>query len=36
MEALEAIFTGKSTRPFANRPVEDEKIQTILRADEQA
>ena len=32
MDALEAIFTRKSTRKFLDKPVEDEKIQTILRA----
>ena len=32
MDTLEAIFTRKSTRKFLDKPVEDEKIQTILRA----
>ena len=32
MDTLEAIFTRKSTRKFLGQPVEEEKIQTILRA----
>ena len=32
MDTLEAIFTRKSMRKFLDKPVEDEKIQTILRA----
>ena len=32
MDTLEAIFTRKSTRKFLDKPVEDEKIQIILRA----
>ena len=32
METLQAIFTRKSTRSFSDRPVEDGKIRTILRA----
>ena len=32
MDTLEAIFTRKSTRKFLDKPVEEEKIQTILRA----
>ena len=32
MDTLEAIFTRKSTRKFLDQPVEEEKIQTILRA----
>ena len=32
MDTLEAVFTRKSTRAFLDKPVEDEKIQTILRA----
>ena len=32
MDTLKAIFTRKSTRKFLDQPVEEEKIQTILRA----
>lgn len=32
MDALEAIFTRKSTRDFSDRPVSDEEIHTILKA----
>lgn len=32
MDALEAIFTRRSIRTFANDPVSDEHIETLLRA----
>ncbi len=36
MDTLEAIRTRRSVRAFSDRPVEPEKLQTVLEAARQA